>query len=225
MAAAPPIFRTTLFTCSFYTVCSIYFLPCVYACRGNATPQINRQNKRKPRYYSFNQPIISEDFSRTKPEPEPITLYFSDIIIVCLLSTALPPPPRALWFGCVVGVNAVMFLSFLHRSVILPLRKLFRTRSASLWMLSKCFCREPWGGLSPAGFYSSFRQVHGDDSVKSRETRICTVHWLKRQDACMLWAQSMWIQRFPTLFLFFRRKTRYLLLWDPAMTWSLCSTL
>lgn len=60
---------------------------CVCVCLGKVTLQINQQQKKKT---YFLQPIISEYFIRAKPEPEPISLFLS-IIILCLLSTALPP--------------------------------------------------------------------------------------------------------------------------------------
>lgn len=173
----------------------------------------------------FSSSSHSRVFYPNKPRTRTDLSMAPDTILLCLLSTPLPP---ALWFGCVVGVNAVMFLSSLHRSVIVPPHKLFRTRSASLWMLSKCFCREPWGGggwgASPAGFYSSFRQVHREDSVECREARICRVQGLNSQDTGMLWAQDMWIPRFPALFFFFRPQKEAI----PAAaagTWPLCSTL
>lgn len=47
------------------------------------------------------------------------------------------------------------------------------------------------GGLPPEGFYSSFRQVHVEDSVKRGEERICTVQWLISQDTNMLQALTL----------------------------------
>lgn len=136
--------------------------------------------------------------------------------------------PPALWFGCVVGVNAVMFLSSLHRSVIVPPHKHFRTRSASRWMLSKCFCREPRGGQAPPGFYSFFRQVHGEDSEKRRSENLhCAVIEPPGYQHAELRACGFWDFQ-PSFCSSIRRRKRYLrylLLWDPAGTCPLCSTL
>lgn len=119
----------------------------------------------------------------------------------CLLSTALPP---VLLFGCVVGVNPVTFLSSLHRSAVVPPHQLFRTRSVSLWMLSKCFCREPWGGAGGGGLLKAFIPLPDRclGKIQCKEGKRQCARWLNSQDTQMLLAWSSWKQRPPSLVLF-----------------------
>lgn len=77
--------------------------------------------------------------------------------------------------------HSVTFLSSLHCSVTDLLHKLSGAWSASLWMLSKCFCSGEWGAQPPAVFHPSFRQVQRGRYKEESEgsERICTANTLQ----------------------------------------------